>query len=270
MSDSGENALDRLKTLRDRIDAIDAEMHRLLIDRGTVIDELIGVKGTARPGAAFRPAREADMMRRLVARHQGALPLSTVEHIWREIITTFTRMQAPFDVVVDRSVEPERIRDVARFYFGFSVALKPVDGPAAVIAAVARSNDLGVIACDQPAAAGPWWRGLVADGAPRIMALLPFIGAKERPADLPAFVVSPPLADPTSPEIKFLSARAGDSLLRSGEAAVLARAGEDVLVAVPAATPSSAAVVGGISRGIAVDVASSLLYETAARKGAVQ
>ena len=37
-------------------------------------------------------------MRRLVMRHEGNLPLVTVEHIWREIITTFTAMQAPFGV----------------------------------------------------------------------------------------------------------------------------------------------------------------------------
>ena len=126
MSDTGESDARTLAELRDKIDAIDAEMHRLLIARGEVIDSLIRTKGTSRPGNAFRPGREADMMRRLVARHEGALPLATVEHIWREIITTFTRMQAPFDVAMDVSVEPERMRDLARFYFGFSVELVPI------------------------------------------------------------------------------------------------------------------------------------------------
>src|SRR5690348_11044046 len=98
MPETGENNPRALTSLRDKIDAIDAEMHRLLIERGTVIDALIAAKGTVRPGAAFRPGREADMMRRIAARHGGALPLATVEHIWREIITTFTRLQAPFDV----------------------------------------------------------------------------------------------------------------------------------------------------------------------------
>ena len=123
MSETGESDARTLAELRGRIDAIDAEVHRLLIERGAVIDSLIRTKGTSRPGAAFRPGREADMMRRLVARHEGALPLATVEHIWREIITTFTHMQAPFDVAIDVSVEPERMRDLARFYFGFSVEL---------------------------------------------------------------------------------------------------------------------------------------------------
>jgi len=117
-----------LARIRQTIDELDAEMHRCLIERGTAIDTLIKVKGTSRPGAAFRPGREADMMRRLVARHEGALPIWTVEHIWREIITTFTRMQARFDVSIDQGVDRDALRDTARFLFGFTVALHGQDG----------------------------------------------------------------------------------------------------------------------------------------------
>ena len=41
MSDPGEDNQRMLSQLRTRIDAIDSEMHRLLITRGTVIDALI-------------------------------------------------------------------------------------------------------------------------------------------------------------------------------------------------------------------------------------
>ena len=71
-------------------------MHRLLMERGEIIDRLIAVKKTQESGSAFRPAREADMMRRLVQRHKGILPLDTAESIWRVIIATFTYVQAPF------------------------------------------------------------------------------------------------------------------------------------------------------------------------------
>src|SRR5690606_18360861 len=83
-----------LAKLRDRIDALDAEMHRLLIQRSQIIDALISVKRTGEAGAAFRPGREAAMMHALVARHEGHLPLVAVEHVWREIISTFTYLQA--------------------------------------------------------------------------------------------------------------------------------------------------------------------------------
>jgi chorismate mutase len=280
MSETGVRRALALASLRDKIDAIDAEMHRLLIERGTVIDALIKTKGTDRPGAAFRPAREAEMMRRLVARHEGALPLPTVEHIWREIITTFTRMQAPFDVAIDGSADPARMRDLARFYFGFSVKLITVSNAAAVIRHVGKGNDLGIIAGDRPAKNGAWWRKLADRQAPRIMALLPFIGAEQRPADLPAFVISPPLADPTPPDFRLFAVRVSGNPKRLKDAVVLAVAPgrpAEALIAVPQPLDGQAiaaaagragmtvdriAEVGGIARGIAIGGARSPVYET--------
>ena len=96
-------------------------MHRLLMERGDIIDTLIATKKTAESGSAFRPAREADMMRRLVERHRGILPLDTAESIWRVIIATFTYVQAPFSVHADLSAGEAAMRDTARFHFGFTV-----------------------------------------------------------------------------------------------------------------------------------------------------
>src|ERR1700744_6457146 len=70
-----------LAELRKEIDTIDEGMHRLLMQRGDIIDRLIQVKQTQEIGSAFRPAREADMMRRMVERHRGILPIDTVEGI---------------------------------------------------------------------------------------------------------------------------------------------------------------------------------------------
>src|SRR3954453_9027631 len=79
-----------LEVLRKEIDSIDEQVHRLLMGRGDIIDRLISVKQAQEGGFAFRPAREADMMRRLVERHRGILPLGTVQRIWHVIISTFT------------------------------------------------------------------------------------------------------------------------------------------------------------------------------------
>src|SRR6516162_7181737 len=110
-----------LAELRKEIDTIDEGIHRLLMQRGDIIDRLIQVKQTQEVGSAFRPAREADMMKRLVERHRGILPLDTVESIWRVIISTFTYVQAPFSVHADVSVSEPAMRDSARFHFGFTV-----------------------------------------------------------------------------------------------------------------------------------------------------
>src|ERR1700692_4783438 len=103
--------------VRAEIDRIDEAMHRLLMQRGEIIGRLIKTKKTAESGSAFRPARRADMVRRLVWRHGGILPLNTVESIWRVIIATFTYVQAPFRVHADFSCGESALRDSERFHF---------------------------------------------------------------------------------------------------------------------------------------------------------
>ena len=136
-----------LADLRKEIDRIDEAMHQLLMERGEIIDRLIAVKRTQDTGtSAFRPAREAEMMRRLVKRHKGILPVDTAESIWRVIISTFTYVQSPFSVHADLSAGDALMRDSARFHFGFTVPFVPHMGAAGVVAAVSDSKgDLGLV-----------------------------------------------------------------------------------------------------------------------------
>src|ERR1700704_232001 len=151
-----------LAELRKEIDAIDEGMHRLLLQRGDIINRLIQVKQTQEVGSAFRPAREADMMRRLVERHRGILPLDTIEGIWRVIIATFTYVQAPFSVHADISLGESAMRDSARFHFGFTVPYVSHFSGEAAVEAVARSKgDLALVSATSSRA--PWWIALEAE-----------------------------------------------------------------------------------------------------------
>ena len=182
--------------LRAEIDRIDAAMHELLIERGRVIDRLIEIKARQGGGSAFRPAREASMMRALVERHRGLLPLDTVESIWRVIISTFTYVQAPYSVHVDVSRGDAAMRDTARFHFGFTVPCVPHLCAGEVIAAVQKSTgDLGLLALAAPLDGGAWWTKLKPRGAPKAIARLPFVERPNHPAAMPVFVISKPLAD---------------------------------------------------------------------------
>jgi chorismate mutase len=157
-----------LAELRREIDRIDEAMHRLLMERGEIIDRLIATKQTQETGSAFRPAREADMMRRLVDRHKGILPLETAESIWRVIISTFTYVQAPFSVHADLSAGEAAMRDSARFHFGFTVPFVPHADAASVVAAVSDSRgDLGLVPAFGTAGTGAWWSALEADAMVR-------------------------------------------------------------------------------------------------------
>jgi chorismate mutase len=185
-----------LADLRREIDRIDEAMHRLLMERGDIIQTLIRVKGTGESGQAFRPGREAEMMRRLAERHHGLLPLDTAESIWRVIIATFTFVQAHYAVHVDISGGDSPIRDSARFHFGFTPPLMSYAEPDRVIAAIARSaGDLGLVRAEDHVSAGAWWRALEAPDAPKIIARLPFIERRDHPAGLPVFVLARPLKD---------------------------------------------------------------------------
>src|SRR5256885_9922964 len=147
-----------LEVLRKEIDTIDGEVHRLLMARGDIIDRLIRVKQTQEVGSGFRPAREADMMKRLVERHRGLLPLDTVESIWRVIISTFTYVQAPFSVHADLSPGEAAMRDSARFHFGFTVPFISHIGASGVVAAIAASRgDIGL--ARGTIASSPWRAG---------------------------------------------------------------------------------------------------------------
>src|SRR3984893_17853837 len=138
--------LETLADLRIEIDRIDAALQRLLMERGEIIHRMSEGKARQGGGSAFRPGREADMMRGLVSRHQGLLPLDTVESIWRIIISTFTFVQSNYSVHADISGGDAAMRDCCRFHFGFTVPYVTHQGAARVIEAVPRSRrDLGMV-----------------------------------------------------------------------------------------------------------------------------
>jgi chorismate mutase len=208
MAKSPRQATPSLDDLRREIDRIDADMHALLIERGEIIDRLIAVKKTEETGSAFRPAREAEMMRRLVQRHHGSLPLDTAESIWRVIISTFTFVQAPFSVHADLSAGDALMRDSARFHFGFTVPFVPHMGAATVVEAVTESKgDLGLVPAFAIAGSGPWWTALEFASAPKIIARLPFVERADHPAALPVFVISRAAADAMVVETETWSMR---------------------------------------------------------------
>jgi chorismate mutase len=233
-----------LAELREEIDRIDAELHRLLMERGEIIDRLIAAKARQGGGSAFRPGREADMMRGLVSRHKGILPLDTVESIWRIIISTFTYVQSSYCVHGDISGGDAQMRDCCRFHFGFTVPFEPQDSAVAVIEAVARSTgDLGLVPVEPGPSSGPWWQSLVGPAAPKIIARLPFVERPDHPAGLPLFVVARPLSEAAARDVVLYAVvldRWPDLLpsdLDAAETEILGLAtdgvGVDLLVAIP-------------------------------------
>ncbi len=217
-----------LGEMRQNIDRIDLAMHELLIERGEIIDRLIEIKARQGGGSAFRPGREASMMRALAERHRGLLPLDTVEGIWRIIISTFTYVQANYSVHADVANGDAAMRDSVRFHFGFTVPLVFHNGPSAVIAAVAGSQgDLGMVRLDSGPASGAWWTALAGQSAPKIIARLPFVERPDHPAGMPVFIISKPLAEAAATEVRIIMVTL--DRWREGIALAIARCGGEIL-----------------------------------------
>ncbi len=250
-----------LADLRKEIDRIDETMHRLLMERGEIIDRLIAVKGSAETGSAFRPAREAEMMRRLVKRHKGILPLDTAESIWRVIISTFTYVQAPFSLHADLSAGDALMRDSARFHFGFTVPFVAHMGASAVVAAVSDSKgDLGLVPAFALASAGAWWSALEFDAAPKIIARLPFVERADHPAALPVFVISRVAPDAMANEAEVWSVRVAGWGAPAAEALTMLAN----FIAVPDRAFDGAALLVTLPQGQTLDAVSEALVKAGA------
>jgi chorismate mutase len=237
-----------LTDLRKEIDTIDEQMHRLLMQRGDIIDRLIKVKKTQEVGSAFRPAREADMMRRLVERHRGILPLTTVESIWRVIVSSFTYVQAPFAVHADVSAGESAMRDSARFHFGFIVPYVAHFSAQAAVEAVASSKgDLALVSATSGHTR--WWITLEPVGAPKIIARMPFLERADHPAALPVFAISRVADDALLLEVETWSVRV------SGWNAQVSRALSPLadVVAVPDTAFDGAALLVSIAAPASID-----------------
>ena len=92
---------DKLKPLRERIDAIDGELLRLLNERAQCALEVGEVKqGNAsdEPPVFYRPEREAQILTRLMAANPGPLPDRDVAGLFREVISCCLNLEMPLTV----------------------------------------------------------------------------------------------------------------------------------------------------------------------------
>jgi chorismate mutase/prephenate dehydratase len=77
---------EKLKPLREQIDAIDAQIIDLLNQRARVAQEVGHVKAETN-APVFRPEREAMVLRRVAERNAGPLPSADMQMIFREVMS---------------------------------------------------------------------------------------------------------------------------------------------------------------------------------------
>ena len=172
-----------LARLRRQIDEIDEQIHDLMMRRAQIVVEIGAVKQT---GPMVRPAREAEILRRLVKRNR-LLPTQALVRIWREMIVAMTSLEGPLAVAVYLPDNDPGYWDLARDYYGATVPLARHRTPGAVLRAVSEEPGLiGILPFPRDGEAEAWWRNLVAEQGeplPRIIARLPFLSGRARGRD---------------------------------------------------------------------------------------
>jgi chorismate mutase/prephenate dehydratase len=86
---------DSLKRIRARIDALDDQLLKVLSQRAALAQEVARIKGGAH---AYRPEREAQILRRLTAANRGPLPGAAVARVYAEVVSACRAMEAEFRV----------------------------------------------------------------------------------------------------------------------------------------------------------------------------
>ncbi len=183
MADQDRGEVKPLSDVRREIDAIDARMHDLLMERTELVRQVAEAKAQAASDAgegsfiAFRPGREAEVLRALAARHEGPLPLAVVFRLWREIMSAKIRLQGPLRVEVFGGSDPLRLWDLARGYYGSFTPMNLREEAMDVLRRVSKDRSvIGILPAPEPGS-DVWWAMLGrGDTAPvRVVACLPFL-----------------------------------------------------------------------------------------------
>lgn len=116
-----------LATLRERIDAIDAELLRLLNERGECAQQVAAAKRALGEEAAgfYRPEREAEVLRRVRAANPGPLPDAALVRLFREVMSECLALEEPLNVAY-LGPEGTFTHLAARKHFGHAVSLLPL------------------------------------------------------------------------------------------------------------------------------------------------
>ena len=224
-----------LADVRKEIDAIDDAMQDLLQKRTELVVEVAEAKARAASAAgkgsfvAFRPGREAEVIRRLAERHKGALPLRVLIRLWREIMAAMTRIQGPFRVdVFGPKDEALGYWDLARNYYGSTTPMELHGDARDVLRRVGHDRSaIGILPQPGTAADNDWWVSFATGGISemRIVARLPFVDVADEDAPAQALVLAHSNFESTGDDTSLIALSVAESLSDTRVAALVKEAG---------------------------------------------
>jgi chorismate mutase len=168
----------RLAELRTQLDALDTQIHDLLMQRAKIV-EAVATDG-GKKGTKIRPGREAVILRRLLARHEGAMPRQAIVRFWREIFGAALIIEGGQTMAVCDGEGGETRLALAREHFGPLTPVRRHHNPAQTLADLTREGGaqlavLPPLGEDEDGKSG-WWPMLTGSGHARlfVIARIPF------------------------------------------------------------------------------------------------
>ncbi len=209
-----------LSALRAELDEIDDTLHDLLMRRARVVEAV------ARSGkrSALRPGREAAIIRRLLSRHQGALPPQALYRIWRELLAATTAMQGSFALAVCDPDPGAAYTQLAREQYGALTPLRAHHSPSQAIGDLS-AGAASVAVLPLPSETEGWWTALLHPDI-HVVGRLPFWTPRpEGSPSVQALVVAPFPPDASEQDRSLIGLELNDDVSRAKLNTALTAAG---------------------------------------------
>jgi len=222
----------RLAELRKEIDRIDDTVHDLLMERALVVEEVRAAKGAE--GIKLRPGREAEVLRRLIARHTGPFPKGALVRIWREVMSAYLKLQGHLAMAIYMPEPGAANWDLARDQYGSQTPMTAHASVRGVISSVQTGEAaIGVLPVPMITDSDPWWRHIYsqAENTPHILSRLPVAQTeKVRGTYEEALIIGLPSDDHTDNEKYYTVIEFGDEISSRTVTANFAACGLEVSV----------------------------------------
>ena len=216
-----------LAAVRARIDEVDTALLALVEERAELASAVAAAKAAQGEAGRFglRPAREAQVLRNLLARPRKAASAAVVVRVWSELMGESLSLQGPFHLTAWGGADMARTVELARLRFGASPTLAHATSPEDALAAARTVGGVAVLALSRDI---PWWGRLLAEPRLRVFAALPCLQAW---GPLSALAVAEVAIEPSGADDTFWvtdAAEPGDAIVagfaRDGVAACQVRA----------------------------------------------
>jgi chorismate mutase/prephenate dehydratase len=170
-----------LDAIRREIDSIDDQILDLLERRFAATGRVKATKASdgSIASSPLRPAREAAMLRRLIARRGKAVSPEILVRLWRVILSASTQSQAPVTLHLDEAPGHDLALRLLISQHFCGMAVEVHKSPLRALEVLrGRQGDLAVIATGSD-----WGQGffLAEPGSPKVIGTLPVIAGGSRP-----------------------------------------------------------------------------------------